>query len=384
MYSTKTVNCIVLSVILLCLTFSSLGASEFTTCSYCKQATTTRSLYCTHCGTWWLGRDNIIKNEIRSVLAYSSFEFKGPGLDDQGELAEDRTETRDTLAAGVSFRHYFNSRYQHPIVPISFIPYNYRNNFIEGAAVMASDNEEFDVPHSETGRNLLGVRLNGFYHLENVFIGGNLAYSRQTDDELDADDWLNQSISVGGTFGYHNPDARIGVNLGFRDTRRDSSTKDFNSQYFEVGCFGEYMLTPAFLLAGSIEYLTESGEDYYEFRIPVYMKYIILDSWWEFAPSFSFYQNEIDIEEFDYRFKISKLYRNTSISAQPQYTIRKITGISGSMRVFRIHAGGTYAFMNRSMQVSVSAHYGFGEEDINYPERDISTYSGKLDLEYFF
>lgn len=383
MYNPRIIHLLVL--IIMVLTFTGLSAQEKTTCSYCKQAFTTRSLYCTHCGTWWVSPDNIIKNEMTLAGYFDRTESEGTGLDTLGNPS-DFTGSDDRLAVEFSFRHYFNSRYQHPIVPFSFIPYNYRSDFIEAAVSLSDISSEFDFPggdiDTEHNAKAMTVALSGIRHLDKMFLGGSLTYSKRFDDELASDEWSDQWIVVRGNAGYYNPSTKIGVDIQLQDIKYNGDGGESGDQNLRLKPFVEYLPTPTLLLTGSVDYLFDTGDDYYKYGIPVEMRYITLDNWWEFAILFSYYGDKSDLEEVNIAVEIGKLYRNSSVFVKPQYTRTSNKNFDGTITGTRVLFGGTHAFMNRRFLLTASAYYGSGE-DFD-PAKDISEYGGSLNIKAFF
>ncbi len=372
-------------VVTFILAFSCLNASEFTTCSNCKQAFSTRSLYCTHCGAWWTSPDHIVKNEISIMTDY----YK---MDADGTEPAPYTIMYDTLSFGLTFRHYFNTRYQHPIVPFSFIPYNYRSDYIEFSAGLSDINYEF---HELDDPGLMGnykdskshefFSLNGLYHLEKVFFGGNLAYSNLTIDDVDSDEYSDKLFAFGGSVGYHNTMAKLGLNLQYSNISRNRTYALEDNNSVSINPFIEYLPTPTMLISAGFNYLSKSSEDDNdEYAIPVQVKYVTLDDWWEFIFSFSYNDEKDGLNILDLSLEINKMFLDASVFIKPQYIRRTREDTEGEYKTTRIHFGGTHAFMSRHVMLTVSGFYGFGDSSFMFPDTDITDYRGQVTLKAFF
>lgn len=398
MHHNKTLaQAILVILILLSVNLYATDPTELTTCSYCKKATSTLDFYCTHCGTWWLSPDNIIKNEVTIAADYDKSNYDGQYVYYTVDTSKFAISI-DSLVFNIIFRHYFDSRYQHPIVPFSFIPYNYRCSYIDISALYS----DITLEHEETGgpggdinskgnHNIKGFSLDGIYFLKKLFFGGNILYSKLSGEKPFADEHSNKQIHLNGVIGLYSSKSKVGIRTGFRNIKIKGVVEKSDYQKIRFNPFIEYSPTPQSLIAAGVDYIFEIDTNCYEFYIPVQASYVTLDNWWQFNVLFSYYQTKqvpIDSTEIIISGKMEKMYRNSSVYIKPQYikTERELLGLfNDQYSITCLNLGATYAFMKRHALLDASVYYGFGTyKIISNPSGDATKYGGNIEIKLLF
>jgi len=364
-----------------------------TICDFCGASIPSGQSYCDKCGNWISSVDNEIKYEFSATAGYNHANMNAVFTMGDGDdiWVSDWENTYDTVTLAASYRFYLKPRYQHPDVPFAFIPYNYRSNFLDIAAARVNDeytyDDKGDYPnYSKLEYNARLFSVNTLYYFDRVFVGGGLDYTYQTRDDFESDDWLNQAVILSGTFGFHNPRHRIGMNIQFHDLSYDRSYKDDDAQFFRLKPFVEYLPTPKILLGIGLDYFLETGSNssYYELKIPLLAKYIMTEHWWEFVASFSYYNNENDINEYDLQVGIRKFFHDISVHLLSGYFRRTNDFASGAFEYVKVQAGADIALCNRTILLGTSGYYHSGESSFVDPAPDYDNYGINGGLHLFF
>jgi len=312
-----------------------------------------------------------IKNEVGAAFGYSHFTSEFLYRDwDTGSL---RTVhgTHDTLSYTVGYRRYFNRRYTHPEVPFGYVPYNYRNSYLECVAVIAQDkSERTPVRISRwhtvggTGSNTYGAfRIALVNHTRRIFYRGEL----QIAGDFGSRDLGDYRASLG--VGLENAVAKLGLDAVITVHTRGSHTNTALGSRTSL----EYTPTPYVRVATTPTWLLDWGApDIWELSAPVSVAVMIPSLWLEIEPYFRYHRVSSgrwgSDEEYVASLTVRDYFSSSSVYGRIRYS--KIEDEQGW---YGFHGGGDYVFGKSLM---VAAEYGYNLENTKDSMKSYRSYDG--------
>jgi hypothetical protein len=210
----------------------------------------------------------------------------------------------DTTAIVLGLMKYAEERYQHPDVPLRFIPYNYHSSHFGvtlGYTELGYGGDFGYISHHTSLDEVVGS-VGGEYYFSGrylTFVSGDVRYGYQT-REGTSNDRRREQLNLQLATGIHSASYKFGFRvrttienddgLARTDTENAGVFGVHNRHYWVLAPFAEYMITPRMMLAAAFERRPRGKDFLYqwylpEWQVPLAVHYINTEHWFEVSPT---------------------------------------------------------------------------------------------------
>jgi hypothetical protein len=331
-----------------------LGSDGSLVCKACEHGNLVGVFICEKCGYWLESSERPIKNEatLGVSVANSSNEMKWYIWDRNEWRSEILEVNSDTMTIWADLVHYSEGRYQHPEVPLRFIPYNYRtNSFGLSLSSSVTDfwlNNEYDEPAS-TAKEAYWTSVGGQHYFQDnnpVFITGNVLYEHQSVDGIYNYEWKRQWFVSDLAVGLQSPKYKLSLTVHNNTWSPEHLFSAGSMHYWSAGSFLEYMINPRLMVRTGYERLLENDDYDRAWTVPFSLSYISPEPWLELGPKAVYARYEWG-DIFNAEFGLRRFFGDNEIYFIPKYTCYDLKSVTGTNSLVTLTMGGSLVSQRR-------------------------------------